>query len=98
MESDMDRVRRIHDAWPRIVVVEPLDGFRLKCRYSDGLEGVADLSDEAELRWRSNPESFAKVAIEGRELVWANGMDACGDFIRMRIQGTAWRITPPVRP
>ena len=78
-----------HDAWPRIVAVEPLDGFRLRCRYSDGLEGMADLSDEAELRWQTDPESFAKVAIDGRALVWENEMDACGDFIRMRIQGSA---------
>lgn len=86
---DLNRARRICAAWPSIVEVEALSGFRVRCVYSDGVEGIADLSDLAEFgafeRWHTVPGFFEQVKAERHRLVWDDMLDVSGDSIREEI-------------
>jgi Protein of unknown function (DUF2442) len=73
----------------RITAVKPLDGFRLWLRFSDGLEGVADLSDLAGCgvfsAWNT-PGLFASVTVtEYGAVAWSNEIDLCPDTLYLRI-------------
>ncbi len=64
----------------KITKVEKLDGFRLRLRFSDGTEGVRDLSDiVAEggpmVEPLKDPPFFARVFLEYGTLAWPNGFD-----------------------
>jgi hypothetical protein len=63
-----------------VVKVKPMEGFRLWVRFSDGSEGVADLS---RLTARTgtmvaplkDPAFFARVFVESGAPTWPNGYD-----------------------
>ncbi len=63
-----------------VVKVKPMEGFRLWVRFSDGREGVADLSA---LTARTGPmvaplkdrEFFGRVFVEAGAPTWPNGYD-----------------------
>jgi len=64
----------------KIVRVEALGGFRLRIRFSDGLEGERDFSDLiAEggpmVEPLKEPAFFGRVFIELGTLTWPNGFD-----------------------
>ena len=78
------------DKWHRITDVEPLGGWKVRCVFSDGLEGICDLSDFASSpafeEWRTNPDLFAAVRHEDHALIWNEDLDVSGDMVRGRIE------------
>lgn len=70
----------------RIVAVEPLDGYRVRIRFGDGVEGVVDLSELVGkgvfVLW-NDPAQFVKVSIDPRThtLTWPGGIDLCPDSL-----------------
>lgn len=75
----------------KITAVKPLDGFRLWLRFSDGFEGVADLSDLAGRgvfsAWNT-PGLFANVMVtEQGAVAWGDEIDLCPDTLYLRITG-----------
>ena len=76
---------------PTPIEVKALDDYRLRVKYSDGVEGVVDLSDIAGqgvfALWNDYRE-FEKVHIgPGGEIAWSDQIDMCPDAIYMRITG-----------
>jgi hypothetical protein len=75
---------------PRIVEAQYISGFKVRIRFSDGVEGDIDLSQElsgpifAPLR---NVEEFKRVSLhpELRTLVWPNGADLAAEFLREKL-------------
>jgi hypothetical protein len=63
-----------------VLRVRPLEGYRLWLRFSDGREGVRDLSDViAEggpmVEPLKSPEYFARAFLEMGAPTWPNGFD-----------------------
>ncbi|MBN9074752.1 MAG: DUF2442 domain-containing protein [Rhizobiales bacterium] len=63
-----------------VVSVKALDGYRLWLRFSDGSEGVEDLSNLIEnggpmVEPLRDPELFARVFISFGVPTWPNGFD-----------------------
>ena len=78
---------------PTLVV--PLEGYRIRLRYSDGVEGEVDLSRLAGsgvfAAWddRAVFES-ARVDSHGA-VIWDEGVELCGDALYMQLTGKAAR-------
>lgn len=76
---------------PKPVEVKPLEGYRLWIRYSDGVEGVVDLSDlvgKGVFAAWEDPREFEKVHIgSGGEIAWDDQIDLCADALYLRITG-----------
>ena len=77
----------------KITAVKPLDGFRLWLLFSDGIEGIADLSDLAGhgvfSAWNT-PGLFANVKVtEYGAIAWGDEIDLCPDTLYLRITGKA---------
>ena len=74
-----------------LVDVRPSDGFRLWCKFNDGMEGVIDLSDLASVpycrKWVTDPGFFESVVVDGGALRWDEDIDVCYDAIRARMLG-----------
>ena len=75
----------------KITAVKPLDGFHLWLRFSDGVEGVADLSDLAGhgvfSAWNI-PDVFAGASVtEFGAVAWGNEIDLCPDTLYLRVTG-----------
>jgi Protein of unknown function (DUF2442) len=73
-------------ALPRVASVEPLEGFRLRLAFTDGLVREVDLSDDL---WGQmaeplqDPDYFRRVSVD-KELgtvVWPNGYDLDPDVL-----------------
>jgi len=76
---------------PTPTEVKPLDNYRLWVRFSDGVEGIVDLSAYAGkgvfALW-SDYREFEKVHIgPGGEIAWSEQIDMCPDAIYLRITG-----------
>jgi len=76
---------------PAPTEVRPLDNYRIWIKFSDGVEGVADLSEFAGkgvfALWNDYRE-FAKVQIgAGGELAWGDEIDLCPDALYLRVTG-----------
>jgi hypothetical protein len=70
----------------RIVSVEPLEAYRVRIRFSDGVEGEVDLSalvGKGVFSIWNDPEQFARVFIdpESHTLAWPGGIDLCPDTL-----------------
>jgi hypothetical protein len=64
----------------KVTRVEPLEGFRLRVRFSNGMEGVRDFSDIiAEggpmLEPLKDVDLFRRAFVELGTLTWPNGFD-----------------------
>jgi len=75
----------------KIISAEPLQDYRVKIRFSDGLEGIVDLSDlvgKGVFQSWINQQEFAKVSIndETHTLTWPGGIDLCPDSLYEEIQ------------
>ena len=76
----------------RIIEAKPLPGFRVWVKFSDGVEGTADLSDLAGKgvfeAWK-DPEFFESIFIdpESRTIAWPGGIDLCPDSLYEEITG-----------
>ncbi len=73
-------------ALPRITSVEPLDGFRRRLAFTDGLVREVDLSDDL---WGQmakplqDPDHFRQVSVDTGlgTVVWPNGYDLDPDVL-----------------
>ena len=73
---------------PRVVSVEPLHGFVLRLRFTDGATRELNLEDEL---WgpmfeplRRDPALFRQVSVDAElgTIVWPNGADMDPDVLR----------------
>ncbi|TEU22638.1 MAG: DUF2442 domain-containing protein [Anaerolineales bacterium] len=76
---------------PIPIKVEPLENYRLWVKYSDGVEGIVDLSDLAGkgvfALWNDYRE-FQKVYIgPSGEIAWSDQVDLCPDATYLKITG-----------
>ena len=76
---------------PKPVEVKALEGYCLWIKYSDGIEGVVDLSDLVGkgvfALWKDYRE-FQKVCIgAGGAIAWGEEIDLCPDALYLRITG-----------
>ena len=76
---------------PTPVEVRPLENYRLWLKYSDGVEGVVDLSHLAGKGvfqvWNDYRE-FQKVHIGASgEIAWSDQIDLCPDALYLRLTG-----------
>lgn len=79
----------------RLVLAEPLPGYRLRLRYDDGVEGVVDLSDLAGrgvfALW-DEPGAFERVRIAPhRALAWGEDVELCADALYAELMTEAVR-------
>lgn len=73
-------------ALPRVTNVEPLEGFRLRLAFTDGLVREVDLSDDL---WGQmaeplqDPDYFRQVRVDNElgTVVWPNGYDLDPDVL-----------------
>ena len=76
---------------PIPIEVKPQENYRLWVKYSDGVEGVVDLSDLVGkgvfALWNAYRE-FQKVHIgPSGEIAWGEEIDMCPDAIYLKIAG-----------
>ena len=74
---------------PKPVEVKPLDSYRLGIKFSDGVEGIVDLSEFAGKgvfeRWNDYCE-FQKVHIgPDGEIAWSDEIDLCPDALYLKV-------------
>ena len=81
-----------------VVQVRALDGRKLWLRFSDGSEGVRDLSDlfakgGAMIEPLKSPAFFARVFVESGVPTWPNGfdIDAINLYMQLRDAGALTR-------
>lgn len=76
----------------RIAAVEPLEGFRLRLRLTDGSLVERDVSDlligTVFEPIRRDPALFRQARVESGTVVWPNGADLCPDVL-------IWNGPPP---
>ncbi|HZK76904.1 MAG TPA: DUF2442 domain-containing protein [Candidatus Kapabacteria bacterium] len=77
-----------------ITSVIPLEGYRLKLRFSDGTEGIADLSDirrNGVFQAWNDPDFFRSVSIdpESQTVTWPTGIDLDPYVLYSRATGRA---------
>lgn len=78
----------------RITAVTPLEGYRLKLHFSDGAEGIADLSDirrNGVFEAWNDPDFFRTVSIdlESHTVIWPTDIDLDPYVLYSRVTGTA---------
>lgn len=75
----------------RPAVVEPRDGFRIRLRYADGVEGEVDLSDGAGkgvfAAWLDRAFFGESRIGEWAEITWGNEIDLCPHALDPEITG-----------
>lgn len=76
---------------PKLIEVKPLENYRIWVKYSDGVEGVVDLSDLVGkgvfAAWNDYRE-FQKVHVgPSGEIAWSEEIDLCPDAIYLKITG-----------
>ena len=76
---------------PKILEARPLDGYKIRLKFDDGITGEADLSHLAGkgvfALW-NNYENFKQVSIEnGRSLTWSDEIDMDADSLYLKITG-----------
>lgn len=76
----------------KVVEVKPLEGFRLRVKFSDGTEGEANLSDIAGkgvFAKLKDGNYFNSVFVDGEThtVAWPGGLDLCPDSLYAEITG-----------
>ena len=85
------------------IAVEPLDGFRIRLKYADGVSGVVDLSDMAGKgvfeRW-NEPGYFSRVYVTShKSIAWDDDLELCADSLYIEITGkTLGEMYPETDP
>jgi hypothetical protein len=73
------------------VQVTPLDGYKLRIRFADGIEGDVDLSHlvgKGVFSLWNDPSAFASVRIgPSGEIQWSEEVDLCPDALYLEITG-----------
>lgn len=74
----------------RLILVEALEGFRLRVRFADGTEGVVQLEDRLfgpVFKPLRDPEQFRQVALdEFGAPCWPNGADLAPDALYAKLR------------
>ena len=70
----------------KVITVKVLANYKVRISFSDGIEGVIDLSDlvgKGVFAIWQDPKQFAKVFIdeETHTLAWPGGIDLCPDTL-----------------
>lgn len=69
----------------RIGSIEPLAGFRVRLKLTDGAVAERDLEPHLNGRVfqtiRADRSEFVRVRVEAGALVWPNGADLCADMV-----------------
>ncbi|MBI5400061.1 DUF2442 domain-containing protein [Candidatus Saganbacteria bacterium] len=70
----------------QIIFSQPLKEYKVNVRFSDGLEGIVDLSDlvgKGVFKSWKDPKQFALVVIDPQThtLSWPSGIDLCPDSL-----------------
>jgi hypothetical protein len=73
----------------RPIEIKPLDSFKIWIKYSDGKDGIIDLSDLAGKgvfsAW-NDYDFFKRVTIgSAGEIVWGDKIDLCPDALYLRL-------------
>jgi Protein of unknown function (DUF2442) len=69
---------------PHVTAVEPLDGYRLRVTFSDGVVGDVNLGPEL---WGpmfeplKDPECFAQAFVDCDTVTWPNGADLAPEWL-----------------
>ncbi|MBU2445302.1 MAG: DUF2442 domain-containing protein [Bacteroidetes bacterium] len=75
----------------KLIEVKPLDDYKIWVKYSDGIEGIVDLSNfvgKGVFKIWNNYSEFQKVSIgESGELKWNDNIDLCPDSIYLKVTG-----------
>jgi hypothetical protein len=78
----------------RVVSVEALQGYRLRVRFLDGLEGVVDMSgliaspNAGVFSALADSEAFNRVFVALGAVCWLNGLDIAPDAIYAEIKAS----------
>ena len=87
---------------PDVLKVKPLDNRRVWLRFSDGVEGIADLSEfsgKGVFKAWDVDEAFEDVQVgEGGGIQWAEQIDLCPDALYLKVTGkTPEELFPALR-
>lgn len=87
----------------RPISVNALPNYRLRVTFSDGTEGVVDLSDlvgQGVFKAWEDEKFFAGVHIgPNRQIQWSEEIDLCPDAIYLRLTGkTPEELFPQLKP
>ncbi|MDQ7029185.1 MAG: DUF2442 domain-containing protein [Ardenticatenia bacterium] len=76
---------------PKLIEVKPLENYRIWVKYSDGVEGVVDLSElvgKGVFAVWNDYREFQKVHIgPSGEISWSDDIDLCSDAIYLKVTG-----------
>jgi len=81
----------------RINEVKPLENYRIFVKFSDGKEGIVDLSDikgKGVFAAWNDKEVFESVKIneESGTVVWPGGIDLCPDVLYSEVSGKTFEF------
>ena len=76
---------------PKILEAHPLDGYKIRLKFEDGVAGVIDLSHLAGkgvfATWKDSG-NFRQVSIgNGRSLAWSGEIDLDADSLYLKLTG-----------
>jgi len=75
----------------RLIKVKPLNDYKLRLKYSDGVSGELDLSylvGKGVFSVWKDYQIFKKVRIgKNGELLWNKGLDLCSDALYLKLTG-----------
>jgi hypothetical protein len=78
---------------PRIISVQPLQGYRLAVHFDDGTEGVVEMQDRLfgpVFEPLQDPAVFQQVFVdEFGAITWPNGADLAPDALHERLRNAA---------
>jgi hypothetical protein len=78
---------------PDVVKVKPLDNRRVWLRFSDGMEGIADLSEfsgKGVFKAWDAGDAFNNVRLgAGGGIQWTDQIDLCPDALYLKVTGKA---------
>ena len=74
-----------------LIEIKPLDNYRLWGKFSDGVEGIVDLSDlvgDGVFALWNDTNEFRKVHVgSSGEVAWNDEVDMCPDALYLKITG-----------
>ena len=80
---------------PQVIDAQHLGGFRLRLRFADGTEGVADLTTLVSTDARPivaalrDPTAFAAFTVDMDTVAWANGFDLAPEYLYAQVKSIA---------
>lgn len=81
----------------KVVSVEPIEGYKLRLKLSDGRKGIFDVSpylDMEVFKEMKDPQYFRRVYIKYGTVVWPHEQDIAPDTIEVDLQPEQAPKTP----